>query len=188
MVNLFVNNNRNQIAAEELFNQYYSRLCDFAMRYLNDSDLAEDVVQDVFVAVCERREKLPEDEFAVRSFLYVAVRNACFNKLRHLKVVHKHIDSRSGDEADPPGILETIIYSEVMEAMMQAIATLPEGCAMVIRKGYLEGLSNPEIAAALDISIHTVKSQKQRAISLLRDRLDPNIAGLVIAIIMHTSQ
>lgn len=186
MVNLFTNNNRSLNAVESLFSDYYPRLCDFAMQYLHDEDQAEDVVQDVFVTICERKDKLPEAEFAVRSFLYVAVRNACFNRLRHLKVVHKHLENRQPEAGAPP-ILESIIYSEVMAAMMEAIASLPPGCALVIRKSYLEGLSNAEIAAELDISIHTVKSQKQRAISLLRDRLDPNIAGVIITVIIHTS-
>lgn len=187
MVKLFVQNNRDLTTAENLFNRYYPRLCDFARKYLDDGDMAEDVVQDVFVSICERKEKLPDAEFAVRSYLYMAVRNACFNRLRHLKVVNKHHDSQQHTEASAPPVLESIISSEVMAAIMDAINALPDGCALVIRKSFLEGLSNPEIADALDISIHTVKSQKQRAISLLRDRLDPNIAGLVIAIIMHTN-
>lgn len=189
MVNLFVHNNQDLTAVEKLFSHYYPRLCDFAMKYLEDGALAEDVVQDVFVTICERKDPLPEAEFAARSYLYVAVRNACFNKLRHLKVVNRHIDNsrQQESEAEAPEILESIISSEVMATMMEAIDSLPEGCALVIRKGYLEGLSNTEIAQQLDISIHTVKSQKQRAISLLRDRLDPNIAGMVLAIIIDAS-
>lgn len=181
---LFVKSNRNLETAEALFHDYYPRLCDFARKFLNDAAMAEDVVQDVFVAICERREPLPEAEFAVKGLLYVAVRNACYNKLRHQKVVHHHQVSLPVSETSDPEILEAIISSEVMAIMMEAIASLPAGCAEVVRKGFMEGLSNAEIAEQLSISIHTVKSQKQRALLLLRNRLDPNIAGIIIPVLL----
>ncbi|WP_341836729.1 RNA polymerase sigma-70 factor [Chitinophaga pollutisoli] len=170
-------------AIEPLFHQYYPRLCEFAFRYLNDEALAEDVVQDVFVLLCERSGLLPESDTARKNYLYAVVRNACFNRLRHLKVVHRHQDEQLREQPfSPAEVLETIISTEMLSAMHAAVASLPEGCAAVLRKSYVEGLSNTEIAESLKISIHTVKSQKQRALSLLRERLGPGFVFLLFFI------
>ncbi len=167
-------------AVEPLFHQYYPRLCEFAVRYLQDEALAEDVVQDVFVMICEKSGILPEGEPARKNYLYAVVRNACLNRLRHLKVVHRHQDEQlRGQSFAPPEILETIISTEMVAAMEAAVASLPEGCASILRKSYVEGLSNTEIAEVLNISIHTVKSQKQRALLLLRERLGPGFVLLL---------
>ncbi len=54
-------------AIEPLFHRYYPRLCEFAFRYLQDEALAEDVVQDVFVLLCERSGLLPAEETACKT-------------------------------------------------------------------------------------------------------------------------
>ncbi len=94
--------------------------------------------------------------------------------------MHRHQDEQLRTQPfSSPEVLETIISTEMLAAMEAAVAALPEGCAAVLRKSYVEGLSNAEIATALQISIHTVKSQKQRALSLLRDRLGPGFVFLL---------
>ncbi|TDQ11508.1 RNA polymerase sigma-70 factor [Pedobacter metabolipauper] len=158
---------------KSLFEQYYVRLCDFARRILNDEDLAEDVVQDVFVAFIERSETVYIENEVIRSYLYQSVKNACLNKLRKGKVVEQFESNHNLPVIDEEHALSAMIHSEIVGEIHYALKKLPEGCRLIIRLGYFEGLNNPQIANELKISVNTVKSQKQRALFLLRKELVP---------------
>lgn len=156
-----------------LFEKYYARLCDFARRILGDEDLAEDVVQDTFVAFMERSESNHIEEVAVRNYLYQSVKNASLNKLRKGKVIEHFESNHNFPIVDEEHALVAMIHSEIVGEIHYALKKLPEGCHLIIRLGYFEGLNNPQIANKLNISVNTVKSQKQRALFLLRKELVP---------------
>lgn len=167
---------------EALFYTYYPRLCDFSLRFVKNQDAAEDIVQDVFATICENPEKLPKETPKIKSFLYTCVKNACFNRLRHQIIVDRYKESHTPDADTASDIVDHIIHAEILGELYEAISALPKGCAAVFRKGYLEGLDNAAIAKQLNISIHTVKSQKQRGLSLLRKKLNPEIYAFILFI------
>jgi RNA polymerase sigma-70 factor (ECF subfamily) len=68
-------------------------------------------------------------------------------------------------------VLNEMIRAEVLKEVMNEINNLPEQCGKVLKLAYLDGLKNQEVAKVLNISVHTVKNQKARAIQLLRTRL-----------------
>lgn len=171
---------------EAFFKQYYPRLCDFAKRFLTDTDEAEDVVQDAFVVYLEQQTTVDAHPAAVKSFLYTTVKNACLNRLRHDKVKTRYCEEHPTAITDNQHVLTAMIQAEVVGEIHQAMRSLPEGCALVLRLGYLEGLKNPQIAAELGISVNTVKSQKQRGLSLLREQLTPQ-AMLVLMCLLPFS-
>ncbi len=148
-------------------------MCDFARRLLDDEDLAQDVVQDVFVAFIEKRGALGIEHDVIRSYLYRSVKNACLNKFRKDKVVERFESDNDMPLVDEEHALASMIHAEVTGEIHGALKNLPEGCRLVIRLGYFEGLNNPQIATELSISVNTVKSQKQRALFLLRKELVP---------------
>ena len=156
-----------------LFEKYYARLCYFACRILGDEALAEDVVQDAFLGFIERTESAPVEIHAIRSYLYRSVKNACLNKLRKGKVMEHYEANHDLSEIEEEHALSAMIQSEIVGEIHCALKKLPEGCRMVIGLGYFEGLNNPQIADELNISVNTVKSQKQRALYLLRKELVP---------------
>jgi len=161
------------VSPKLLFEKYYVRLCDFARRILGDEDVAEDVVQDVFVAFMERRESIFLENIVIRNYLYQSVKNACLNKLRKGKVIEQFESNHDFSGVDEKHALSAMIHSEVVGEIHYALKKLPEGCRLIIRLGYFEGLNNPQIANELKISVNTVKSQKQRALFLLRKELVP---------------
>jgi RNA polymerase sigma factor (sigma-70 family) len=81
--------------------------------------------------------------------------------------------------------LDLIIRAEVIGEIQRSIEDLPEGCKVVIKLAFTEGLKNEEIAKALGISINTVKSQKQRALKLLRLNLDFKSFLILLAILQQ---
>lgn len=166
------NPNIPRIDIEYLFDLYYFRLCYYAYTLIKDTESAKDIVQDVFFKCLNSLSELP-NEAAAKNVLYLSVRNACFNYLRHQGVKEQYAASVMDE---PEGIAEKglneIVRAEVIAEIRTAIDTLPDGCQQVIKLSFLEGLKNEEIAAKMGISINTVKSQKQRALKLLRFKLD----------------
>ena len=134
---------------------------------LKNSTFSEDIVQESFVTLWERRQDFMS-LLPIRVFLYQTARNKCLDLLKHEQVVHKHeaalIQELSEDSLD-----EKMIEEEVLGEIYRAIDELPPECRRVFRLG-LEGLSNQEIADSLSISINTVRTQKQRAMIVLKKR------------------
>lgn len=168
-------------AFQYLFHLFYERLRYFA-RGITASDLgAEDLVQDAFVQLWKRKEGF--DSFqAIKAFLYLAVKNAGRNIIKHEKVVNRYALT----QMEPPleeGVVHRIIASEVLADVHKALAQLPEGCREVIHLCYFQGLKNQEAASQLQVSINTIKTQKVRGLRMLRMAL--RIIPLIIAVCCH---
>lgn len=160
------------LAVAHLFEMLYRPLVYFAISITHDKAEAEDIVVECFEKAMMKKmdfDSLPN----LRSFLYVATRNACFNYLRSLKV-----DARSQQElqylhnpmANDNADLQQI-EAEVLSSILEEIETLPTQCRQVFRHVYFGQLDTREIAGRMGISIKTVRNQKARAIRLLQTRL-----------------
>lgn len=165
-----------------LFDTYYSRLCFFAHKMISDRQSSEDVVQDVFMRFWKNQQSF-ENENAIKSYLYLSVRNACLNLQRHKEVERKYAADSENNTPINEMALENIIKAEVLGEIYLAIEQLPQGCRQVLKLAYFENLKNEEIAQSLGISINTVKTQKQRALQLLRVKLDPTAFLLLLLFI-----
>ena len=170
-------------SVEKLFKEYYVRLCHFAWQLLNDKEMAEDVVQDAFMVYWNNKETIINNDTAIKNFLYSAVRNACYNLVRREKVNQRFLQLNPLDEIEEPHVLTDIIRSEVMVEIYGIIQSMPPGCQEIFRLGYLDGLSNTEIAEQLDISVNTVKTQKQRGLKLVKGKLNPELFSLLMLLL-----
>ena len=168
-------------AFQYIFSLFYERLCFFA-RGITQNDLqAEDLVQDAFVQLWKRKEGF--DGFqSVKAFLYIAVKNAGRNVLKHDKVVTRHARAHQ-DPAAEEAVLHRMIESEVLSDVRKALNQLPEGCREVIHLCYFQGLRNQEAARQLQVSINTVKTQKVRGLRMLRMAL--RIIPIILAGCCH---
>jgi len=153
-----------------LFNTYYSRLCYYAYKIINNQESSKDLVQDIFLKFHNKPAEF-SSELAVKNFLYLSVKNACLNFLRHDLVEKKFAQTQAETTLVHEEALTHIIKAEAIVLIKEAIETLPEGCRNVLKLAFFEGLKNEQIALELGISINTVKTQKQRALQLLRVKL-----------------
>ena len=169
-------------AFDHIFNEFYSPLCYFANRIIQDKQAAEDIAQDCFLKLWQKYvdfESVP----AIKSFLYVSVRNACFNYLDKNKVRAKHDQYRQTiDLPEEQTVLHTIIEAELLLQVFNLVDTLPDQCRKVIRMTFEDGKKPKEIADELGIAISTVNNQKMRGLSLLRQRLSEK--GLSLATVV----
>lgn len=152
---------------EQLFDQYYDRLVVFAARYLDSYDDAADLVQGFFVEFYERRAIMYLRN--LNAFFFQSVRNKCLNELKHRAVVRKHEedvlateDESEEDDLDDEGA------TEIAMKVAAILKKLAPQCRRIFEMSRLEGRSNDEIAAELNISKRTVETQISNALKALR--------------------
>ena len=150
-----------------LFNQLYPVMCLFAKKFVTDYGDAEDISQEVFVELWNRRAKF-ESLNQVKAFLYLSVKNRCLNFKKHQTVKEKYANVIPANS--DPSVEENIIEAEVINHLKRAIESLPEQQRQVILHS-LQGLNNNEIAESMQISVNTVKLHKKIAYSQLREKL-----------------
>lgn len=167
-----------EAAYKALFHRFNKRLLYVAEGIVYDHTLAEDIVQEAFWKLWDRRAYF-NDAQSIKAFLYLSVKNACRNHYKHEKVVEKY-RARQGELIEDDLILSKIIEAEVMESLYHAIEKLPTGCREVVHLRYFEGMSTQQVAEQLNISVNTVKTQKMRALRSLRLQLKTLSVGIAI--------
>ncbi len=162
------------------FDRYYNRLLRFAVSYLKDADLAEDVAQDTFVLLWEYRLNLQEDTPHLFAFLIQVVKLKMLNsmeKRRRRYHIEQHLFSRSLRQVElDMYTLETLsisnIYlSEIEELVVDTLAHVPEQTRTIFNLSREEGLSNKEIAARIGKTEKTVEYHIGKVLKLLRPKL-----------------
>lgn len=160
-----------QSAFEGLFHQYHAPLCGFAYRYVEAPDVAEEIVQEVFLFVWERRETWDIRE-SVKTYLFAAVRNAAVSYLRHEHVVRRHeADSLEFVSPEAAKADELVASNEIAVAVQKAVRQLPDRCQLVFTLHREQGLTYAEIGGVMGISQKTVEVQMGRALKGLRKAL-----------------
>lgn len=162
----------------EIFGAYYLPLVNYACTFLNDTDDAEDIVQEVFVAVWERLNTQNMGD-GLKPYLYRSVKNRCLNFLRDSSVKQKNRVHFTEDDLVELDISHAIIREEVYVKLLQVFETLPPQCKKIYQLS-LAGLKASEIAQELSLSVETVKAQKKRAKRLFVSRLGKMSYALVM--------
>jgi RNA polymerase sigma-70 factor (ECF subfamily) len=165
-----------QTAFETIFRTHYAGLADYANGLVRSRDAAEDVVQEVFVTLWTQRERLAAPDNLV-AYLYRSVRNRGLNFLRHQRLVTAW-QTRQGDLEAPesPAADKETERAEINQAVRAAAATLSPRCREVFELSRDRGLTYPEIAQTLGISIKTVETLMSRALKAVRIKL-ANLRG-----------
>ncbi len=163
--------NGDAAAFEKLFNLYCQPLINFARRYVRDTPVAENVVQDVFLKIWTNRSRL-DPALSIKTYLYTAVRNQA---LKHLR--HENVERRGAEDLKPftPAARtpeDEWNEREIAESIHHAIDELPEKCRIIFSMNRFDNLTYAEIAGIQNISIKTVETQMGRSLKFLRKRLN----------------
>ena len=168
-------------AFRDLFDHYFSALAAFGYKYVPDTSIVEDFVQEAFIACWEKREDFDHIN-ALKSFLYTSVRNKCLNHLKHQAVQKKHENSLVYELESDHQFANHVIEEETFNLLHAEIRDLPPSAQEIMMLA-LNGLKNQEIADELDISLNTVKTQKKIAYSKLKDRLGHRFNTLLLSLL-----
>lgn len=147
---------------------YYLSLCTYGYAFVKDEDVVGDFVQEAFLSLWKRREGFHVFA-AIKSFLYLNVKNSCLNWLKH-EVVKMRNERELSEYLLCIDDEDFILENEIHEELYRALKDLPEQSRRVVVMT-MHGLSNQEIASQLNISQNTVKTLKLKAYRVLRERL-----------------
>ena len=157
-------------AFDAIFREHYAPLVRCAEAMLHRRDLAEEIVQDVLLALWQRRDSLVVED-SLRAYLFRATRNRALNHLRHAVIERKAEPELSAVEAPDAVAASTMIDGEMETALRAAIRALPPRCREVFELSRVSGLRYAEIAVTLGISVKTVEAQMGKALRVLREEL-----------------
>lgn len=168
---------------EILFNHYYSKLCTYATIFVKYPDVAEEIVQETFIRVWEKRSDIII-ESTFKAYIYRSVHNNCINYLKSNKYIRDkqeaaRIEISRQFEVNiknlDTGIIDQLISEEFNLRFARAIESLPEQCRKVFLLCRNEQLTYTETAERLNISTNTVKSHMKTALMKLKEFMDKDL-------------
>ena len=148
------------VAFEYLFKRYYPRLLGYAVRFMQDEDMARDILQECFMTFWERRHLLAA--VSLSSLLFLMVRNACLNYLKHSALVRHipidYLNELNGEEKLYSADLmlsadEPVLYEDLKRQIDDALSHLSPRSREIFLLSRFKGLKNREIAECFVIRL-----------------------------------
>ena len=173
-------------AFDELVRAHYGRLCRFVFRYVNSADAAEDVVQDMLVKVWRRQQQF--DFERPLPYLYQAAKHEAISyRRRHGVRERAVVELGRGEQRLAPDNAVLLERAELAAAVAAAVDALPERCRLIFTMHREQGLTYPQIAEVLGLSVKTVETQISRAFRVLRIKLAGyvTLAFLLVLSLIH---
>ena len=164
---------------EQFYITWYSRAKYFSREYVHSESDAENIIQDVFLHLYERRD-LMDAYTNLTAYLFTSIKNRCLDYLRKWVLeqetaqgVQDEFEMELRMKYDSLEIFNTQFSDEtdIGELLDNALQKLPERCRNIFIMNKLEGKKQKEIAEELNLSINTVESQMGIAYKKLREEL-----------------
>ncbi len=162
-------------AFEQIFHAYYAILLRYCKEYVIREDIAKEIIQDVFMILWERRQKLKPNT-KIHAYLFTITRNSALNYLKRKIAEINYLDYQKNqyiryelnyyalrDQAS-----EKLFHKELLENVQQTISELPPKCKEIFLLSRDEGLKYKEIAGKLNISEKTVENHIAKALRMIR--------------------
>ena len=166
-------------AFAELYSRYSPKVRALAFSKLNSIEATQEIVQEIFSGIWERRESLYIE--AVPNYLAVAVRYRAINYIKGQLAFRKYSNLyKSFVKVSEEETLETVQFHNLTEAIEESVEKLPEKTQLVFRLNRMEGKSIAEIAIKLKLSEKAIKYHISRSIKELRFHLKEFLISLTM--------
>ena len=153
---------------ELMFRVYYKRLVVWADTFLEDMQLAEDIAQELFITLWEKKRRRTLQSSTLSSFLFVSVRNQCYHRLEKKDTLRHTVDLKEVNIAFEE-------YNEkhdyIITRILNEIEKLPPRSQEIMLAVFVDGLKYREVAEKYHISLSTVKTLLGNAVRKLKEQL-----------------
>lgn len=169
-------------AFREIYDRYHVQMYYIAKKYVKDSALSEDAVQDIFVKLWNKRNRLDETK-SIKGFLFTMLRNHLLNMIRDRKKEIVSMSDVNKEEFPRHNLTEDeMVYKEYHDIVKQGMEELSDRKREVFELKTLQGHSNSEVAELLNINIRTVKTHFYNSSKFMREylRKHAGLLGLLI--------
>lgn len=170
--------NKDKTVFDFVFSYYYTGLCTYTRRWVNDRDVAEDLVQDFFVRLWIDSSRI-EITSSLKSYFFTSVKNRAINHLKHNKIKTKFgvaVMNGFNEEYNNWELTEP----ELTELIEKGMQKLPPRCREIFILSRFEGKDNMKIAETFGISKRTVELQISNALKTLRTVLNDYLPSLLL--------
>lgn len=149
------------------YHQYFKQLVWFANKYVLDIDVAQDLVQDIFVHLLQKPDDKIEND---RAYFYTAVKHRCLDYLK-TENIHKSHHTKILQFSEKEFYQDALENTEIETQVFSLIEKLPNQCKIIFKESRFSGKNNQQIADDLKISKRTVETQISLALKKLREGL-----------------
>ncbi len=157
-------------AFKKLFSEFYPALCVFSERYIDNHDVAKDIVQDTFFKIWKSRKNIDIDT-SFRNFLITAVRNNCMDYLRKQNLAGRYIEKQTPFIQTPASPEDIYTLNELETMIHVALTKLPPKVREAFEMNRFKGITYLEIAEKMSVSPKTIEAYIGKALKILREEL-----------------
>jgi RNA polymerase sigma-70 factor (ECF subfamily) len=157
-------------AFRTLFDRYGLRIHRFALGYLKSDHDAEELVQEVFLKLWDKRESLDSSK-NTKGFIFKIAVNAIYDFIRRKNIQKAFQEFAIQNPANSDETWHEVVYNDMLAQMNQLISQMPEQRQKVFKLSREDGLSNDEISQKLGLSKRTIENQLYRATAFLKKNL-----------------
>lgn len=161
-------------AFKQLYEDYYAPFCLYAKRFVDDKEVREDIVSDVFTSLWD---KLDTDSFDLQSETALGyIKMLCKKQLSDFLKHQEYEWSYAENIQKKAPLYETetdSVYTldELYRMLYETLNKLPENYRTVFMKSFFEGKTHAEIAEEMNLSVKSINRYKQKTMELLRNEL-----------------
>ena len=158
-----------------LYRSYYSALCFYALKIVNNQESARDIVEEVFTRLI-LTEKVFTEADNVRAWLYTATRNASLDYLKvERRAKERQFEYSRDANSDELNYDYELIRAEVLSKILQEVKRLPGNSGKIVEMSYFKGMKNEQIAEELGLSEKTVRNLKSLGLAALKARVPSDL-------------
>ncbi len=168
---------------KELFLRYYPRFRYFILRFVSDADVADDLLQNVFMKIWQNRINLRED-LSMTAYIFVLAKYEIYNylRLKSTRFTDRYNPASHANALTSPGVDITYDYIELEATVNRSIERMPEKRRNIFCMNRYEFKSAKEIAEVLGLSVRTVEKHIELALKTLRKDIGPGLMTLAGAV------
>jgi RNA polymerase sigma-70 factor (ECF subfamily) len=167
--------NGDEKAFREIFGYFHKPLYILALKYLKDTQLAEDAVQDIFLKLWINRQSLDQD-LSLRGFLFTSLKNHILNIIRNRKTeISKQAELSNNNSILHHNFEDSFQIDDYQDIIAKGLKELSPQRQLIFNLRVFVGLTNQEVSGKLNLSINTVKFQFSQATKSLRKFLKKEV-------------